>query len=89
MEPTLERPLTPCVRAKFKVESITPLVGGDERPTPEATIRLRPVVSGSKENEAFYRWTPGGEIVLSTVNGNAVKHFEVGKEYYVDFTLAS
>lgn len=55
MEPTLERPLTPCVRAKFKCESITPFIGGDDCPTPEATVRLWPV----------------------------------GKEYYVDFTLAS
>lgn len=76
------------VRAKFKVDSIEKFMGGDGELAPEATIRLSPVYSGSKENEEFYRWTPAGQIVLATVNGQAVKQFEEGKEYYVDFTPA-
>lgn len=47
---------------------------------------LDPVVDGSKENEDFFKYTPGGEIRLSVVNPNV--KFEEGKEYYVDFTEA-
>ncbi len=51
-------------------------------------IKARPVTNGSKENEQFFKWTPGGEISLGTVNENAAAALEVGKEYYVDFHLA-
>lgn len=70
-----------AVRAKFRVESIIKRQSG-------STIELWPVTSGSKENEQFYRYTPGGRIELSTVNDEAAKRFEVGKEYYIDFTPA-
>lgn len=52
------------VRAKFRVTSIKP---GSEG----ATINLSPVTSGSAENDQFYKWTPGGSIVLSTINPEA------------------
>lgn len=69
------------VRAKFTV--------GEKAETVEGVaIKLSPVVSGSEENKAFYRWTPGGSILLSTVNKDAAAEFVVGKEYYVDFTIA-
>jgi hypothetical protein len=51
-------------------------------------ITLSPVTSGSDENKAFYKWTPGGSIELSTVNTEASKQFDPGKEFYVDFTEA-
>lgn len=44
--------------------------------------------SGSPENKQFYKWTPSGSIILSTINPNAAKEFAEGKEYYVDFTVA-
>lgn len=52
------------------------------------SISLTPVVGGSKENEEFYKWTPGGSVLLSTVNPAAAEKFEEGKEFYVDFTPA-
>jgi len=69
------------VRAKFYVRNIdkNPETGG-------GAVFLSPVVSGSQENEAFFRWTPGGNIHLQTVNPAALAEFEPGKEYYVDFT---
>lgn len=70
------------VRAKFKVQNV------DTREDGGGTVTLTPVTSGSEENEAFYRWTPGGSIILSTINAEAVKQFENGKEFYVDFTPA-
>ena len=73
------------VRAKFRVEAITP---GNITDGVGKSITLTPVTTGSKENEEFYRWTPGGNILLSTVNEAAASQFEIGKEYYVDFTAA-
>ena len=52
------------------------------------TVRLSPVVNGSAENEQFYKYTPGGNLILSTINQAAFDQFEVGKEYYVDVSLA-
>jgi hypothetical protein len=73
------------VRAKFKVTQTAQTWSGT---VPSHVIRLSPVTSGSPENEKFYRYTPCGSIELSTVNDDAAKQFELGKEYYVDFTLA-
>lgn len=50
--------------------------------------RFLVVTSGSEENERFWQYTPGGEIILFIDNPEAEKQFETGKEYYVDFTLA-
>lgn len=70
------------VRAKFKVSSVTPNNDGSE-------IKLEPVTSGSAENEQFYSFTPWGSIVLGTVNPAAASQFEVGAEYYIDFSRAT
>lgn len=51
-------------------------------------ITLTPVTNGSEENKTFWKYTPCGKIELSTVNQNAADQFEVGKEYYIDFTPA-
>jgi hypothetical protein len=74
------------VRAKFKVSSIenSTAVPNDGL----RNINLLPVYDGSPENKEFFRWTPGGQIQLGTVNPEAAKQFEVGKEFYVDFTPA-
>lgn len=69
------------VRAKFKVESKSEDGSG-------FSVLLHPVIGGSEENESFYRYTPAGQIQLSTINAEAAAQFEVGREYYVDFTPA-
>jgi hypothetical protein len=71
------------VRAKFIVERFT-----TTRHSKGAIIELRPVIQGSEENETFYDLTPSGIIELTTVNEEAAKQFEIGKEYYIDFTPA-
>jgi hypothetical protein len=76
------------VRAKFYVSSIKKV--GAMRSTDIGTVvEMLPVTSGSAENEQFYKWTPGGKLELATVNDEAAKQFEVGKEYYIDFTPAN
>ena len=41
------------------------------------------------ENTKFWQASPSGEISLGTVNPEAWSQFELGKEYYVDFTSAN
>lgn len=65
------------VRAKFKVAS-----------SGSGVVTLYPVVSGSPENEAFFKMTPGGSLSLSTVNDAVIEALPVGKEFYVDLTPA-
>ncbi len=69
------------IRAKFKVDKVTEVENGSQ-------IALHAVTTGSPENESFYSLTPGGSIQLSIVSPDTAANFEVGKEYYVDFTLA-
>lgn len=77
------------VRAKFYVSSVGPgSITSDGETTEGKTIVLSPVTSGSKENEEFYKMTPGGSIQLSTINDEAAAQFIPGKEYYVEFIAA-
>ncbi len=70
------------VRAKFTVYSIA-------RTTYGHTIALQPVTSGSEENKAFFKATPGGKIELTTINDAAMEAFgNPGDSFYVDFTKA-
>lgn len=38
------------------------------------------------ENDLFWSATPGGEMRLGSIGPEAAARFEVGKEYYIDFT---
>jgi hypothetical protein len=75
------------VRAKFKCTQVEPSKQSEAEGC--ATIRLSAVYGNddpNHENTSFFRWTPSGDICLGIVNVQAAKQFEVGKEYYVDFT---
>lgn len=55
------------------------------------TLKFQPVSANNDpnhENHKFWGATPCGSIELGTVNPEAWKQFELGKEYYVDFTPA-
>lgn len=55
------------------------------------TIALSPVYGNgdpSHENTKFWQASPSGEIKLGTINPAAWEAFELGGEYYVDFTKA-
>ena len=70
------------VRAKMVCSSITQWVG-------TRGIELVAVVSGSEENKSFSKYTPSGSLKLSIDKAtDAYNAFEVGKEYYIDFTKA-
>lgn len=75
------------VRAKFKVNSITRQAGWNGCKEVH-TIKLSPVTGGSDENRRFYAATPGGQIELSVVTEEVGREFDIGAEFYVDFTPA-
>jgi hypothetical protein len=79
------------VRAKFVLQSVTRQKHWDKTKPDIETLKFSPVMSGSPENEAFYAASPGGSIELATVNAAAAASasFEIGKEYYVDFSPAN
>jgi len=79
------------VRAKFYVSRFEQVLWG-YAPTqkPMTTVVLMPVHSseGNPENKKFWDATPAGECKLGTVNLEAAEYFELGAEYYIDFTKA-
>ena len=70
------------VRAKFNVESV------ESNGADGGTVKLTPVMSGSPENESFFKFTPWGSIEIGTINMAALAQFERGAEFYVDFIRA-
>jgi hypothetical protein len=89
------------VRAKFKVDSIQRTMSsravknedGTTRyePCEMRTIVMTPVHGGNDpdhENAKFWQYTPSGRVELGCVNLAAAEVFELGEEYYIDFTPA-
>lgn len=75
------------VRAKFVCVSITRRQGWG--PHPEIRdVKLNPVSGGSDENKTFFAASPSGEITLGCANVVAADVFQLGGEYYVDFSPA-
>jgi hypothetical protein len=71
------------VRAKFVC------VSNEETSGDQTILKMSAVTSGSDENKSFSRWTPAANLEMYISNETeAGKSFEVGKEYYLDFTLA-
>lgn len=75
------------IRAKFFVTRIGKATYAPKGEL-QTEIELLPVTGGSEENKKFYAYTPGGSIKLSVLKEETAKEFEIGKEYYVDFTKA-
>lgn len=79
------------VRAKFYVgEKVTRANHPHPQATnePMETVVLYPVNGDTEENKNFFKWTPSGKIEIGILNPEAAKQFEIGKEYYIDFTPA-
>lgn len=69
------------VRTKFICDSKIEVSAGFE-------IKLSPVISGSAENEQFYKYTPSGALTLGLVAVDSAANFKVGKHYYIDIVQA-
>lgn len=78
------------VRAKFKCVEIKKSMGGtyNERGKYVEGVlhgyRFNVVGGDSEENKRFFASTPSGLVELHAVRDDL---FELGKEYYLDFTL--
>lgn len=70
------------VRAKFIVET------KDSGEFGNVTLRAVYSTDPNHENKQFWDSTPAGEIHMHITNEKAFKQFELGKEYYIDFTPA-
>lgn len=70
------------VRAKFRVQSVTTHDWNRET----KTVKLAAVYGGSEENQSFAKATPNGVIEMQIDNPPAAEVFELGREFYVDFT---
>lgn len=69
--------------------------GSPDYGKPEAvelrTLKFSPVYANSDpnhENSKFWNASPSGSLELGTVNPEAWSAFQLGKEYYLDFTPA-
>ena len=68
------------VRAKFKVESVTHVVGGE-------SVKMNAVCyDDNDENKSFSKWTPSGSFEMFVNNEKIFGVFQPGQEYYLDFT---
>jgi hypothetical protein len=73
--------MSTSVRAKFAVTSVEEFSGGKN-------VRFSAVTTGSDENKSWSQYTPSGELTMGITNPAAEQFFEVGQEYYLDFTKA-
>lgn len=77
------------VRAKFTVVAIKRQKYGRDQEV--HTVEMSPVYGNgdaNHENTKFWQATPQGRVELGCVNQAAAEQFELGKEYYLDFTKA-
>lgn len=70
------------IRAKLRCSTVTLSESGE-------TVHLHPVFGDCPENKEWSKFTPGGSVELQISNPPARGKFEVGKEYFADFTPVS
>lgn len=69
------------VRAKMYVTEVAQTTNGGR-------VKLLAVCRG-EDNKVWSKYTPNATFEMTCLNPEATAQFEVGKEYFVDFTLAS
>jgi hypothetical protein len=84
------------IRAKFycvsRTETLSPNYNYETKENETRrtySVRFHPVTGGSEENKRFYASTPGGSIEMHGLTEAVGLQFELSKEYYLDFNLAS
>lgn len=71
------------VRAKFVCNGVQ-----DHPEYENKSVSFTAVTTGSEENKSFSKYTPSGTVQMSiSYETEASNFFEVGKEYYLDFSL--
>lgn len=78
---------TEKIRSKFVFTGIVTREGkyanGEKAIT--RNMEFMAVYGNSPENKLFWEATPSGKIELQVVSDSAIKQFDIGSEYYVDF----
>lgn len=78
------------VRAKMRCVEKTQRTSasnyGDAKPVDTEEVKLAAVTGPG--NESWSKWTPSGRVEMTISNPEAVKQFEVGVDYFVDFSPA-
>jgi len=69
------------ILCKFKCEEVAKRIGYGDTPIVYAA-KFHAVMNDNEENLKFFAATPSGNIEVSTIRQD---HFQVGKEYYVEF----
>ena len=75
------------VRAKFYVSAIQPSI--QEQPEAVSRVITFGAVCRGAANREWSSATPSGSLTMTVRNDAAIAQFEVGKEYYLDFTPPS
>ena len=84
----LEKEENMKVRAKFTVDSIERRKRWDGEE--QQTVKMSPVSGNeSEENRKFWEATPTGKLEIGCAKAETAGLFELGREYYVDFTPAN
>ena len=77
------------MRAKMRISSVYKQFEGQEILYFDAVGRSDNYPEdGSDENNTYAKFTPAGSLLLTVVNPALLGMFEVGEEYYLDFTKA-
>ena len=77
-----------AMRAKLRVSGVDPYEGG-ENLTFSAVSKIDGYPDdGSDENNTYATFTPMAELKMTVNNPNLLGKFEIGQEFYVDFTPA-
>ncbi|WP_417844814.1 hypothetical protein [Thalassospira sp.] len=69
------------VRCKFRCTLVSQSLNG-------FAVHFDPVISGSPENDEFFKYTPTGELKIGPVRPDVAKGFSVGENYYLDISPA-
>lgn len=74
------------VRAKFQVTNVVQNTGWNNGPHETSTVVLSAV--SNETNKTWSKWTPSGKLEMQINNPEALKQFEIGKFFFLDFTEA-
>ena len=76
------------VRCKFRATGKNHLHVDYASDTVACEVSLRAFWGDGKGNETWSKATPQGEIKMMITNPGAIDQFDLGKDYFIDFTPA-
>lgn len=74
------------LRAKFRVSEVADLTYGQGKGAER--VKASTVYSDSGENADFFKASPSGDFTIQIDNPSAWGFFQVGEDYYFDFSSA-